>query len=116
MFVHVLLELYCSYKWDEKDSRSQIPEFCTKGIRNPGYHCFENNCKFKAFTYADNEICYAGSIGEVDGKDGCIGFGGDMEPQDYCKEKTKELKTLWESICKKKVQEAYEEFMKLKDK
>lgn len=112
-FIHLLLEVYCSYKWNEEEC-THVPEFCKKGVKNPGYHCLENECHFTTFTYADNEICYAGESGEVPSDEAWIGFGGDMESQDYNENENKELISKWEDICRKKINEAYEEFMRIK--
>lgn len=113
-YTHLLIELYCSYGWN-KNKDISIPEFCKSGIGNPGYNCMQYNCPFKSFTYADNEICYAGKLGEVPSSKSWIGFGGDMESQNYDEDENKKLLSLWEVICRKKINEAYEEFMKLKE-
>jgi hypothetical protein len=69
----------------------------------------------RTFTYADNEICYAGKFGVVPSDESWIGFGGDMKDEEYDEERNKKLMELWETICRSKVTEAYEEFMKLKN-
>lgn len=113
-FIHLLLEVNCSYGWFG-EANCNIPDFCKKGVKRPGYHCLENDCPFRTFTYADNEICYAGELGEVPSDEHWIGFGGEMDSHDNDERSKKELVSLWETICIKKVQEAYEEFMKLKN-
>lgn len=50
-------------------------------------------------------------MGLVADVDSHIGFGGEMEPEHASEEKVKDLKTLWSEICKKKIDEAYEEYM-----
>jgi len=113
-FVHILLEVYCGYDCRSKKD-SSLPQFCKNGNINPGYHCFENECPFVSYTYCPNEIAYTGVNGEVEDNESWIGFGGEMEPNDNDESKRKELVALWERICKKKIEEAYDEFMKEKD-
>lgn len=62
----------------------------------------ENQCAYMAFTDAPYEIAYSGNEGVVPDGDALIGFGGDMEPNDYDTHKTGELKNLWAKICRKK--------------
>ncbi|WP_246277207.1 hypothetical protein [Neobacillus endophyticus] len=90
------------------------PDFCPK-VHKPGFHCLENNCKHHSYTYAPYEIAYADKNGLVPDSDCWIGFGGDMEPEDYNEEKITNLKKLWRDVCKAKIEEAYEEFMQKAD-
>ncbi|QKE76087.1 hypothetical protein HPK19_25115 (plasmid) [Arthrobacter citreus] len=87
-----------------------VPEFCKK-VHKPGFHCIENNCANRGVTYAPNEIAFADENGLVSDLESHIGFGGDMEPENVSQEKINDLKNLWKEICKKKIDEAYEEFM-----
>lgn len=113
-FVHLLLEVYCGYdQRNEKDK--SLPQFCKKGLNKPGYHCFDNECPFVSYTYCPYEIAYAGKYGEIEDDESQIGFGGEMEPDDNDESKRQILLNLWERICKKKIKEAYEEFMRVKD-
>ena len=109
-YSHVLLEVYCGYK-HRKDKTVKVPVYCKYGINSPGYHCFDNECPFKSYTQCPNELAYAGEFGEVKNGSSYIGFGGEMEPDDNDELKRKKLLTLWESICKKKIDEAYDEYM-----
>jgi hypothetical protein len=109
-FNHVLLEVVCSNGFGDEEVEV-APEFCPK-IHEPGFHCLENNCKHLGYTYADYEIAYADKNGLVPNlTDFAIGFGGDMEPEPYNENKINELKELWKEVCKKKINEAYEEYM-----
>lgn len=109
MYTQVILEVYCSF--DKEDSTHAIPAFCKYDVKKPGFHCLENNCKHVGFTYAPNEIAYSDHEGEVPTSDHWLGFGGDMEPEQADEKKLQELKRLWEEICVKKINEAYEEYM-----
>ncbi|KWX81028.1 hypothetical protein JI735_02110 [Paenibacillus sonchi] len=103
---HVLIEVYC------ENNTSQPPLCCKDGIGNPGYHCLSENCPNVSYTYAPHELAYAGEFGVVPDSKAWIGFGGDMFPVDKDENKEAELKELWERICRQKIQEAYEEYMK----
>ena len=107
---HILLELYCTYEWENTGTHT-IPNFCCYGIGNPGYHCIECQCKYVSYTYAPNEISYAGELGEVQDGDALVGFGGDMVPIDDSDENIRVRKELWRKICKNKILEAYKEYM-----
>ncbi len=106
---HVLLELYC------ENNNSQSPLCCKKGIGNPGYHCLSENCPNVSYTYAPYEIAYAGEAGVVPDHKAWVGFGGDMFPDDLDERKEAELKQLWERICRQKIEEAYEEYMRQRE-
>lgn len=110
-YIHILLEVYCKYNWIE-NNKEPFPEFCERGVENPGYHCLNENCKFIAFTEAPFEIAYAGEKGEVPDGEAWMGFGGDMQPEDANENKINELRALWESVCREKIKEAYDEYMK----
>lgn len=62
-----------------------------------------------AFTDAPYEITYADKMGEinVDNEFECIGFGGDMEPENISEEERQQLTLAWKNICVKKIREAY---------
>lgn len=112
---HVLLEVYCGFDYRE-DKMHKKPEFCKYGIDHPGYHCFENKCLFNSYTQCSNQFAYAGEFGEIMDGSSYVGFGGEMEPHDNDEWKRKKLLELWETICKKKIDEAYDEYMLLKNK
>ncbi len=109
-YKHLLLEVYCGFD-NCKDKGFDEPSFCKHGVNNPGYHCFDNDCKFKSYTQCPNEFAYVGEFGEVIDENSYIGFGGEMDltnDNDYSRRK---MLDLWETICKKKINEAYEEYM-----
>lgn len=114
-YKQVLLEVYCSFDY-RGDKKAKEPEFCKYGVNNPGYHCFENHCSFKNYTKCPNEFSYAGELGEVRDGGSYIGFGGEMEPDDNDEAKRRKLIKLWERICIKKIDEAYEEYLFKKNK
>lgn len=111
---HVLLEVYCSFGTNDEKNEN-VPEFCPT-VKEAGFHCLENNCKYCGYTYADYEFAYADKQGLVPDSGYWIGFGGDMEAEDYDEEKNENLKALWKDICKQKIKEAYEEYKKLSDR
>ncbi|SHH36929.1 hypothetical protein [Tepidibacter thalassicus] len=110
-YSHVMLEVYCAYDY-KKYKNNHMPSFCKKGIGKPGYHCFENECEFISYTNVSHQISYVGELSEVKTD---IGFGGEMEPTNYDKEQRKKLLAIWENICKNKIKEAYDEYMKVKN-
>lgn len=104
IFRHVMLEVYCS-KFDQQDKE------CMNTQGDPGYQCLSENCPNVSYTYADHELAYVGELGETSDSQAFIGFGGDMVPDNANEEEEKELKRIWEEICREKIQEAYEEYM-----
>lgn len=109
---HLLLEVYC----DCGISKGGIkPVYCLNGLNNPGSHCFANGCEFLSYTNATNEIAYAGINGLVERVDDFIGFGGEMEPEVNDEEGRKLLISKWRDICKNKIDEAYDEYMNIKN-
>ncbi len=105
---HVLLELYCDC--DIKNEKEK-PKYCC----DFGDTCFEHNCQYLSYTYCPNEIAFAGASGVVESFDDCIGFGGDMEPEPYDENEVEILLNEWKSICKKKIDEAYDEYIEFKN-
>lgn len=103
---HVLLEMYCKCNY-----KNNKPKFC-KGI---GQTCIHHNCQYLCHTYCPNEIAFAGSNGVIESFDDCIGFGGEMEPDIYDSNEINILLKEWKLICKKKIDEAYDEYMKFKN-
>ncbi|GFN30050.1 hypothetical protein [Paenibacillus xylaniclasticus] len=112
-FTHVIVEVHCLNGLDEGLKVGIVPEYCTYGVKNPGYHCLKNDCSYVGHTPAPHEIAYSGENGNVK-DDSWIGFGGEMEPEVYAKSKVNELKRLWKEVCKEKIQEAYDEYMNKK--
>ncbi|WP_103109518.1 hypothetical protein [Brevibacillus reuszeri] len=109
-FTHLIVELHCLYTIDEQEQVNPVPPFCKNGVRKPGYHCLAEKCKYSGHAPAPLEIAYSDKLGEVD-SDAWIGYGGDMEPDPYNSKMVTELKESWKSLCKKKVNEAYEDYM-----
>jgi coproporphyrinogen III oxidase len=70
-----------------------------------------NHCPFVGYTYTEDAIACTENEGEVKGSDGWIGFGGDMEPEYLTGEHRLECIKIWKEICRRKVNEAYEEYM-----
>jgi len=107
--IHVIVELLCLFNEKEKTS---VPSFCKYGPKGEGFHCLMGNdgkmCSHLAFGKVEHEIAYAQEDGEVKEEDEWIGFGGDMEIENY---DNKALTQLWHDICLKKMEEAHEEYM-----
>ncbi len=114
-YKHVLLEVYCGYEYRE-DKNAKEPHFCKLGVNNPGYHCFANECIFKSYTQCSNEFAYVSEHGEVMDETCYVGFGGEMESVSDSEFVRKKQLKLWENICKKKINEAYDEYMVEKNK
>lgn len=103
---HLLLEVFCDCNsYDEK------PMFCHNGFGEFGQHCFSNNCRFLSYTSCPYEIAFTNKGGVINSQNDWIGFGGDMEPDTNEISERNILLSEWERICKKKIQEAYHEYM-----
>ena len=102
---HVLLEMYCNLK-DE----SEKPIYCEE-IRHT---CIHNKCEYMGCTYCPNEIAFTSKKGIVEFFDDCIGYGGKMEIEDDNLDEANILLTKCKIICKKKIDEAYDEYMEFK--
>lgn len=100
MFNHVMLEVHCSREWDDSDA-SEIAK--CDGV--PQYKCLENKCPYVVFTSYENCLCY---VNENSVCEKSIAFDGEEFIQ------KKELLLLWKNISSKKIDEAYDEFMKKK--
>ncbi|MGG5342854.1 hypothetical protein [Enterococcus sp. AZ192] len=71
----------------------------------------------KGVTIVEHEVAYVGKNGFVHGVEDSIGFGGEMDIDSAIEnsvEKREYLTSLWEKVCREKIDEAYEEYMKLK--
>lgn len=95
---HLLIEAYC-----DGNEREDVP---CKGGLNIGIHCLL--CPRFSYAECSNELAICGSHGEI-GQNDFIGFGGDMEPDNM--ENRKECIDRWKEICRKKIDEAYDEYM-----
>lgn len=75
-----------------------------------GAHCLcgpsGERCPNLYFVISPDEIAYAGDGGLVESS---IGFGGPMEVKGRNRQ---ELLELWSTICRRKIDEAYEEYFK----
>lgn len=92
----VLLETYCLKHFAENKSK-EFPDFCS-GDCIPGYSCMIHNCPYLDFTSAENAFTYIG-------KDS-------SSKQEILLSSDDDL-TLWERICRKKIDEAWEEYTKI---
>lgn len=92
----VLLETYCKKHFAENKSK-ELPVFCA-GNYIPGYKCILNHCPYLDFTSAENAFAY---IGEDSSSKEEILLGDHADLQ------------LWETICRRKLNEAWEEYIKI---
>ncbi len=95
---HLLIEGFCDGDKNQK-------AYPCKGTLKFGVHCI--GCPKFSYTFCSNEMAISDVNGVVEY---CIGFGGNMEPTDV--EKREEYIATWNRICKEKIDEAYDEFMK----
>lgn len=98
MFNHVLLEVYCTKNYDENLPKNK-PEFCCSDNCTPNYNCLLNKCTSVAFTSHENALCYVNENSETEK---IISLGEEDNLQ------------LWKGISLKKIDEAYECFMRAK--
>lgn len=97
---HLLIEGYC----DMTQNKKMYP--CKNTFRI-GIYCL--NCSNFSYTQCPNEIALSNNNGIIQDIEDFIGFGGAMEPNDL--QKREEFLALWRKICRKKIQEAYDEYM-----
>ena len=95
---HFIVEGFCN------GDKSQDITLCKDSLKF-GIYCFQ--CPNFNFASCPNEIAISNEEGIVED---WIGFGGDMEPAET--EKRDEYIVLWSKICKEKIDEAYDEFIK----
>lgn len=97
---HLIIEGYC-------DGKSGEGDYPCENTFNLSRYCF----RCPQFSYSDcpNEIALSNDSGLVECQEDYIGFGGDMEPEN--KEKRDEFISIWKNICRKKIDEAYEEYI-----
>lgn len=95
-YKHILIEAYCSK--EKQCNYLKHKEICLR--------CFEEKCEYLLYTIAPNEITITNDKG-ISIYD--IGFGGDMETTET--ERESNIKR-WEKICKAKISEAYDEYIK----
>ncbi len=103
-FCTMLLEVYCLAKEADK-----APPCCKWGKEHIGIHCIAERCSFCGYFGAENELAVSDSRGlALDGSS--IGFGGEMDTSHNDEEREILLKK-WHDICRKKIDEAYAEYM-----
>lgn len=107
-YKHILIEAYCLNHCSKKQT------FCCNGIDSIGLHCFYNNCEFLKFTYCPSEIAITNENGIVENLEDLIGFGGEMDINKNIDFNRKILLEKWYSICRCKINEAYDEYMKFR--
>lgn len=96
-YKHIVLEVYCN---KDKGQCSLFPS----GVN---HRCFDNNCKEIKFTPCSNEIAYTDENGIASA---WVGFGGDMDHSQNDNQR-RELTDKWKSICERKIDESYEQYM-----
>lgn len=106
---HLLLEVYCDYNKKNKDDKIA----CKIMNYKIGLHCLQSNCKYFSYTKCPNEIAYVNQEGVTENELCFIGFGGEMDT-DNLSERV-ELLEKWKQTCIKKIDEAYESYMKEKE-
>lgn len=97
---HLLIEGYCDGEKDEKDN------FCENTL-HMGVHCVQ--CSHFSYSKCPYEIAVSDNEGVIVCQEDFIEFGGDMEPVDL--EKRDDCISIWKNICRKKINEAYDEYM-----
>ena len=97
---HLLIEGYC----DGKKGEDAYP---CKGTLTLGIHCLK--CPLFSYAECPNEIALSGKDGVIEKQEDFIGFGGEMEPEDI--ERRDKYIAIWNDICRKKMNEAYNEYM-----
>lgn len=97
---HLLIEGYCDEIKGDK--------YPCKNTLNMGIHCLE--CSQFSFTKCPNEIAVSNEEGVVENEYDYIGFGGDMESEQL---QSREYNlSVWKKICREKINEVYDEYMK----
>ena len=77
-----------------------------KHKKKMGIYCFE--CQYFSYAECPNAIAYSSKEGLIESEEDWIGFGGEMFPNNC-----DEVKCInaWHKICRKKISEAYDEYM-----
>ena len=112
MLSHVILEIVCFFDLDH-NSTVTMPAYCHNGTDNPGIHCILNQCPLMGVTDAPYELAFSHANGEINISDesSWVGFGGDMEPAGISEDTRNRLICLWREISKRKIKEAYAEYI-----
>ena len=98
---HFIIEGFC-------DGEKKVNNLPCNNTFKMGTHCFK--CLKFSYAEAPNEIAISNDDGIVESLEDFMGYGGDMEPSDELSRGIC-LKT-WAEICRRKIQEAYCEYMK----
>ena len=93
---YILLEAYCTKHFSGNESKAP-PVFCDQNDI-PTYKCIANNCPYLDFASAENAFTY---IGKDSSSKEEILLDSDADLQ------------LWEKICRKKINEAWEEYISI---
>ncbi len=91
---YIFLEGYCLKKFEHHE-KELLPTFCEEKYI-PGYSCLLNGCPYFDFTSAENAFAY---IGKDSSSKEEILLGNDSDL------------ALWEEICRKKIGEAWREYL-----
>lgn len=97
---HLLIEGYCD------ETKAKKNNVCQNTF-NIGIHCLQ--CSHFSYSKCPNEIAVSNNKGVIEGQEDFIGFGGDMEPEDL--DKRADYISIWQNICRKKINEAYDEYI-----
>ena len=98
---HIFLEVYCLCNTEENRGKDR-PEYCPGRDEEapvPGYLCLCNGCPFWDFTSCENTACFINEHSEMDYG---ILFDSELEAG---------KQTVLKEIVKRKIDEAYEEFL-----
>ncbi len=96
-----------------------IEAFCSEEPGGKGNSCYEKGtwdfnlcfeCPNFSCGISSNELAYSNEDGIVETMEDWIGFGGNMLPDNM--DRYDEFKEIWKEICRKKITEAYDEYMK----
>ena len=96
----LLIEGYCNGECGNKNNPC-------KNKMTIGVHCFI--CPHFSYAESPNGIAYSNEDGLIESEEDWIGFGGEMFPQQHDDEKR--CIEIWHKICRKKIAEAYDEYM-----
>lgn len=96
---HLLIEGYCDGLKGQKNN------ICGNTFKI-GVDCLE--CSHFSYSICPNEIAISDNEGVIVDQGDFIGFGGDMEPKDL--DKRDNCIGVWKNICRKKINEAYDEY------
>lgn len=103
----ILLEVYCTNRnLNTQSGTSKC--YCSDQV--PGYGCLHMHCPYISFTSCENSLCY---VNDKSVAQEIVSLGGEMVS--YPSSTTEEI-SMWRDIAIKKINEAYNEYMKEKEK